>query len=294
MARFLIALVVCCTPLALQTAPALQADKPTLLVVTKRTGNAEIFVVNARGQGARNLTRNNSENSYPAWSPDGKKIAFASDRDGTMNIYVMDADGGNVKQLTKGTERSRCPAWSPDGKKIVFGRTVGEGCGIFVMDADGSNLKRVGEDDGWDPAWSPDGKKILFGSRRGGDGFRIFVMDADGGNVKQLTTNVNPFGSIYPAYSPDGKKIMWSDGDGNGLEIYVADADGKNAKQLTQLGGYNTFAIWSADGKSIVFQHLPDYESGPVFIMNADGSNRRELLPNEPLVKGARPAWRPK
>jgi Tol biopolymer transport system component len=56
----------------------------------------------------------------------------------------------------------------------------------------------------------------------------------------------------------------------------------------------NTFGIWSADGKSIVFHHMPDYENGPVYIMNADGSNRRVLLQNEALVKGARPSWRPK
>jgi Tol biopolymer transport system component len=293
MARYLIALLVCFVPSALWTASALQVEKAPLLIVSKRTGNAEIFLVNAKGQAARNLTKSKAENSYPAWSPDGTKIVFASDRDGEMNIYVMDADGGNAKQLTKGNQRSRCPAWSPDGKKILFGRTVEDGCGIFVMDADGNNLKQIGDDDGWDPAWSPDGKKILFGSRRTGDGFRIYLMDADGGNVKQLTNNANSFGSVYPSFSPDGKKIMWSDAEGDGLEIYVADADGKNAKKLTQLGGYNTFPIWSADGKSIVFQHLPDYQDGPVYIMDADGGNRRILLKNEALVKGARPAWRP-
>jgi TolB protein len=281
----------CFAPVALWTAHA-QDDKPALLIVSQRTGNAEIFLVNVKGQGARNLTKSKSENSYPCWSPDGTKIAFASDRDGAMNIYVMDADGGNVKQLTKGDARSRCPAWSPDGKKILFTRTAGErGSAIFSMDSDGGNLKEIGE--GWNPAWSGDGKQILFTSRKDG-GFRIYLMNADGSNARQLTGNDNDFGSVYPSFSPDGKKIMWSDSDGENLEVFVADADGKNAKKITNLGGYCTFAIWSADGKSIVFQHLPDYENGPVYVMDADGRNRRVLLENEKLTKGARPAWRPK
>jgi TolB protein len=299
MTRFLIALALC-APAVLWSAPAREAparkaETPTtLLVVSKRAGNADIVLINAKGEEIKNLTKGNSENSYPAWSPDGKKIVFASDRDGAMNLYVMDADGGNVKQITNGTDKSRCPAWSPDGKKILFGRSVDTGCGIFVVDPDGGNLKQVGDADGWNPAWSPDGKKILFTSRRDGDGFRLYVMDPDGGNATQLTTNANPFGSVYPAYSPDGKKILWSDGEGEGLEIHVADADGKNAKKLTQLGGYNTFPCWSADGKSIVFHNLPDYQSGPVFIMDADGTNQRELLPKEEMFSGARPAWKPK
>lgn len=282
----------------LWTAPLHPGEKssPPLLIVSKRSGNAEIYLVDDKGQSVRNLTNSGAENSYPAWSPNGKSIAFASDRDGSMNIYVMDADGTNLKQLTKGAERSRGPAWSPDGKKILFSRGADNNTGsaLFLMDADGENLKQVGGDDGWNPAWSPDGKKILFASLRDGDGFRVYEMDGDGGNVKQLTNSANPFGSVYPCYSPDGKKIMWSDGDENGLEIHVADADGSNVQKRTNQGGFSTFAIWSPSGKSIIYHHLPDYKSGPVYIMDADGSNRRELLPSEELVKGARPAWRAK
>jgi TolB protein len=293
MNRLLIALaaVGCVTALA---APAPPDGKGQLLIVSKRGGNASVYLVNPDGSGAKNLTDSKSENAYPAWSPDGKKIAFASDRDGTLHVYVMDADGSNVNQVTKGDAASRVPTWSADGKTIAFCRAAENGSQICTVDAAGGEAKPVGVGDGWDPAFSPDGKKILFTSFRDGDGFRLYVMDADGSNIKRLTDDPNPVGYVYPAWSPDGKKIAWTGHKNDALHIFVADADGKNAKQLTDLGGLATYAAWSPDGKSIAFYHSKDSESGTFYLVDADGGNRRELLKDEAHVEGGRPAWRPK
>ena len=294
MKRALLGLGLCLTAAGIWAAPDYQQQASELLIVSNRTGNAEIFLAGADGRNAKNLTNNKSDNSYSAWSPNGRQIAFASDRDGAPNIYVMDADGGNVKQLTKGKEGSRIPSWTPDGKKIVFCRFVAGGSGIFIMDGDGSNAQQIGKDDGWDPAVSPDGKQILFTSRRKGDGFRVYVMDLDGRNTRELTTNANPIGYVYPSWSPDGRKIAFTDSTGGGLEIFVVDADGKNNKQLTKLGGMSTYSAWSPDGKTITFYSTSDGESGSILTMSAAGENVRELLADEKIVEGGRVAWRPK
>src|SRR5262245_4297795 len=95
MMRYIATIATLCVLTALNAAPVPDDAKPQLLIVSKRSGNAEIYLVNIDGKGAKSLTPDKGENSYPAWSPDGKSIAFASDRDGTMNIYVMDATGRN-------------------------------------------------------------------------------------------------------------------------------------------------------------------------------------------------------
>src|SRR5688572_2190937 len=83
------------------------ADNHQLLFTSQRIGNPEIFLANADGTGAKNLTNNPAEDTGGAWSPDGKQIVFASDRTGGGDLYIMDADGGNVRQLTSDPAKER-------------------------------------------------------------------------------------------------------------------------------------------------------------------------------------------
>src|ERR671912_79049 len=83
---------------------------------------ADIFVMDANGENATNLTQTDGNEDDPAWSPDGGKIAFAGVRDGGQEILTMDPDGGNEEILTgDGTDAfDRAPDWSPDGTMVAF------------------------------------------------------------------------------------------------------------------------------------------------------------------------------
>lgn len=99
--------------------------------------NSEVFVANADGGDARNLTNSDAFDGWPEWSPDGTRLAFASNRgDGrSYRIYVMDLDGGRVQLVANTVGRATAPHWSPDGSRIYFTNCVRfEGdfqCNIF-------------------------------------------------------------------------------------------------------------------------------------------------------------------
>jgi TolB protein len=83
--------------------------------------NSEIFVMNADGSSAVNVSKSAAYDGWPAWSPDGATIVFSSNRAGPANIgqlYAVDVDGGNLRKLTDGPGAFVQPSWSRDGKRI--------------------------------------------------------------------------------------------------------------------------------------------------------------------------------
>jgi TolB protein len=120
-------------------------------------------------------------NTYPAFSPDGRKLALRRFV-GTTNseVFVADDDGSHLRNITNNDAFDGWPAWSPDGTQIAFASNRRSNYQIFVMNADGSNVRLLANTDGraTAPAWSPDGRSVLFPVCRNVDfgvGCEIFV-----------------------------------------------------------------------------------------------------------------------
>ncbi len=82
--------------------------------------NSEVFVANADGSGARNLTNHPAFDGWPSWSPDGTRIAFASNRNSSYQIFIMSADGADVRLLANTEGRATAPQWGRDGARVYF------------------------------------------------------------------------------------------------------------------------------------------------------------------------------
>jgi TolB protein len=86
--------------------------------------NMEVWVAEADGNNARQVTNYGQANWAPAYMPDSKRIIFASNheykRGFPFNLYTINEDGTNLEKVSRDKGFDAFPMFSPDGKKIVF------------------------------------------------------------------------------------------------------------------------------------------------------------------------------
>jgi Tol biopolymer transport system component len=243
-------------------------------------------------------------------SPDRQTLVFG------RGDAIWNCDTGGSNNPGKISDRSGRPIWSPDGKYLVATKqenldkdnekdrkTPAWRDETWRIDADGANPTRlpIPDTDSVED-WSPDGQWFVTCSDRHppyGHGYQLYLMKTDGTQQRRLTRGGL---NVYARFSPDGRKIVYSRQTAKeGNSIWVVNVDGKNAREIIKEVGLASpdSAFWSPDGKQlavVLFDWEVD-EKGRKFvgdaekahfrieIMDADGTNRRELkLPDAKFV----------
>ena len=216
------------------------------------------------------------QNAEGYFSFDEKRLIFQSTRDSFQcdQEFIMDLASGDVQLASTGHGRTTCGYFFPGDKKILFSSThhLKKECppppdyskgytwavypqfDIFTANADGSGLKQITTTAGYDAeaTISPAGDRMVFTSVRNGD-LDLYSMNLDGSDVRQLTNELGYDGGAF--YSWDGKKI-----------VYRA----WHYKDNAEVAKY----------KGLLAQSLVRPTRMELFIMDADGTNKRQITNN--------------
>ncbi len=269
-------------------------NNPRIAFHSNRDGNWNIYLMNHDGSGQTRLTDNPAADSWPNWSPDGRRITFISSRDDPdpndddtiWEIYVMNADGSGQTRLTNDLEWHSLPRWSPNGQRIAFQSYREGNWQIYVMNADGSGQTGLTDESrsSSELSWSPDSQRIAFRSTRDGNN-EIYVMNADGSAQTRLTDDAA--NDRFPSWSPDGQRIAFYSYRDENWDIYVMNADGSAQTRLTDNPARDIRPSWSPDGRHIAFssdRDDPDPDDNDritsIYVMNTDGSGQTRLTDN--------------
>jgi dipeptidyl aminopeptidase/acylaminoacyl peptidase len=222
----------------------------------------------------------------PLWSPDGKWFAFEGHQGEKGGLFVARADGSDVTYLVS-PEGTNSPlpgtgkdyTWSPDGRQLAY---IASTPGAEAADAAGDPMVITRY------LYKPDAGE---GSTRFNDNQRlhIFVVEVATKQARQLTQGNTDEHSID--WSPDGKEILFvSNREPNqdeffNYDVFALKVADNSIRRLTATESNEYEPLWSPDGKHIVFRGtrrgLTDRETAMedthVWVMNADGSERREI-----------------
>jgi TolB protein len=180
--------------------------------------------------GIRQLTFG-GQNAEAYWSPDGRRLIFQSTRPPYQcdQIFIMNADGSDAHLVSTGKGRTTCGYFLRDGKHIVYASTheAGDAC----------------------PTPPDRSKGYVWGVFPGYD----IYLATDAGQILKKLTDAAGYDAEATVNWKTGRIVYTSLASGD-LDLWTMRADGSHKRRLTMAVGYDGGAVFSRDGKELVWR----------------------------------------
>jgi len=283
--------------------------------LSDRTGDLDVWVMDANGANPLNLSNNPPPNAgvgRPTWDPTSPRVAFVMENASGWDLYTINANGTGLTQRTNDATSEGDPDWSPSGTQIAYAKSFD----IYIYDLStntespmnlaGSNKNR--------PKWSPNGAQLVFEWSPTGLDWEVAIVNATGGTITNLsndptapdltpvwspaslnqiawvkggnilvhnfTTNTQSIltssgNASSPAFSPNGQYLVYVE---NG-DIYRLTWTGSGWGNLTQLTntGDNFTPCWTSNSQMIVYMSTQPSGDAEIWRMRFDGTQKVNL-----------------
>jgi dipeptidyl aminopeptidase/acylaminoacyl peptidase len=235
--------------------PAWSPTGTKIAFVSRRNGNADIYVVGASGGAERRLTTSPEDDTAPAWSPNGKAIAFTRG----SSVRLINADGSHDRLFGAGTR----PAWSPNGKQLAF-EFNGD---IWLANSSGGggrSLTSTPEIEEKSPTWASDGGAVAFAAQSGGVD-AVYVRHF-GGPLQRIVLN-GDFERAFVQTSIDWQRVRVLVATVSDRKPYVSfrDAHGRRIKTI-RAGAWALAYVDKSRRHGITFSWGPLSDSSVAFV----------------------------
>ncbi|MCG6922114.1 MAG: serine/threonine-protein kinase [Acidobacteria bacterium] len=236
------------------------------------------------------LSRGESTDRQPVYSPDGETIAFSSNRGGGMNLWTVSTSSGGLRRLTS-SHLNWDPGFVRDGR-IIWSSNRSGNYEIWIADRDGSAARKVTDDGGnaENPTATPDGEWIVYSSGNP-EKAGLWKIRPDGTEATHLFEGR----ATIPEVSPDGRHAVFRSFTGKyPARLRVArlrDGELEDFEILVEAHRRTTISLgrarWLPGGDAIVF--VGQDESGAIGLYAQDFVPGRDTRATRRKVAGFDP-----
>jgi Tol biopolymer transport system component len=193
----------------MNTDPDFAADGTSLVFVSNRDGDEDLYLYNVTTDETRRLTDNTAQDFAPCFAPDGREIVFVSNLDNPYKweIYGISVESGRTRRLTNNNYWDGFPRFTANGRSIVFSSKRNGSEDIYVMRRDGGSQEVLfaSPADDNDPTLIEE--NLFFKSQMDGE-WEIYQYNIRTQRLIRLTNNQWP--DWNPQVSSDGMKMLVS------------------------------------------------------------------------------------
>ncbi|HSG49214.1 MAG TPA: amidohydrolase family protein [Longimicrobiales bacterium] len=231
--------------------PRISPDGRTVVFVSDRSGDENVWLMDADGGNVRPLTKGDgSVYLSPDWTPDGNYVVVSrrAPLSGLEKLWLYHKDGGTGLQMVSGPPALRLmgAAMGPDERYVYYHQRTGAWSynavlpqyqlGVYDRETGTRTVISSRYGSAFRPALSPDGKWMTYASRHDAETGLVIRELATGDerwlaypiqrDEQESVANMD----VYPGYAfaPDGSAVVLSYGGG----IWRVPVDGSAATAI--------------------------------------------------------------
>lgn len=237
--------------------------------------DAQLFISQPDGSGAKSITPAGQKTYHPAWSPDGKRLAYTVLTKGDVwRIMIADVAGGAPRELLPNARFSaEDPNWANEGSEITFvARYLEENpppSSLFTASLSSpSQVKALPHSEGlMSPRWSPN--KLELAALTAAD-HRVVLYNP----TTQSSRAITGPGMGWPQWSNDGRTLCFFAGrsgqfactfdEGQTVNTVASIPFSVTGNTFSRFWDHNSYATFTPEGNPLA---LRDYDQTELFVL---------------------------